>query len=66
VKVLKVKELIKLLIADWWYLYRHNGTSQRQFKHGKKVGKVTINGKESDDITGDLLKSIERQSGLTF
>jgi isopentenyl phosphate kinase len=32
----------------------------------KKQGKVTVNGKESSDITGDLLKSIEKQSGLKF
>jgi predicted RNA binding protein YcfA (HicA-like mRNA interferase family) len=29
-------------------------------------GKVTVNGKLSDDVSKDLLKSIEKQSGLTF
>jgi predicted RNA binding protein YcfA (HicA-like mRNA interferase family) len=65
-RVIKVKELIKLLEADGWYLHKHNGTSHRQFKHKSKSGKVTVNGKPSSDITGDLLKSIEKQSGLIF
>lgn len=65
-KVIKVRELIKLLEDEGWYLFRHNGTSHRQFKHPTKTGKVTVNGKLSDEITGDLLKSIERQSGLIF
>ncbi len=65
-KVLKVSSIIRMLEADGWYLYRHKGTSHRQFKHPTKIGKVTVNGKPSHDITGDLLKSIEKQSGLEF
>jgi len=65
-KVLKVKEIIRRLEQDGWFLYRHAGTSHRQFKHPTKAGKVTVNGRESSDITGNLLKSIEKQSGLTF
>jgi len=65
-KVLKVSEIIKRLQDDGWFLYRHSGTSHRQFKHHVKTGKVTVNGKPSSDITGDLLKSIEKQSGLVF
>lgn len=65
-KVLKVNEIIKRLIDDGWYLYRHNGTSHRQFKHAVKSGKTTVNGKLSADITGNLLKSIEKQSGVIF
>jgi predicted RNA binding protein YcfA (HicA-like mRNA interferase family) len=65
-KVVKVKAIIKALEQAGWYLYRHNGTSHGQFKHNEKTGKVTVNGKPSSDITGDLLKSIEKQSGITF
>lgn len=65
-KVVKVKKIIKKLEKDGWYLHRHNGTSHRQLKHPEKAGKVTVNGKLSSDITGDLLKSIEKQSGLNF
>ncbi len=64
-KVIKVSAVIKQLKADGWYLYRQRG-SHRQFKHPDKPGKVTINGKKSTDITGNLLKSIERQAGLKF
>jgi predicted RNA binding protein YcfA (HicA-like mRNA interferase family) len=65
-KVVKVSEIIRQLIQDGWYLYRHNGSSHRQFKHPTKKGKTTVNGKPSADISGSLLKSIEQQSGLTF
>lgn len=65
-KVIKVSELIRRLQSDGWELYRHHGTSHRQFKHPVKKGKVTVNGKPSTEITGDLLKSIEKQSGLIF
>lgn len=65
-KVLKVSEIIKKLNQDGWYLYRHKGSSHRQFKHPTKKGKVTINGKPSADVTGNLLKSIENQSGVKF
>jgi predicted RNA binding protein YcfA (HicA-like mRNA interferase family) len=65
-KVIKVSEIIRKLTADGWFMYRHQGTSHRQFKHPVKKGKVTVNGKPSTEITGDLLKSIEKQSGLIF
>lgn len=65
-KVLKISAIFKRLQDDGWVLYRHNGSSHRQFKHPIKKGKVTVNGKPSDDIWGSLLKSIENQSGLTF
>ena len=65
-KVIKVSEIIKRLDKDGWYLYRHNGSSHRQFKHPTKKGKATVNGKPSADISGSLLKSIEQQAGLAF
>jgi predicted RNA binding protein YcfA (HicA-like mRNA interferase family) len=65
-KVIKVGEIIRLLKQNDWYLYRHKGTSHRQFKHPVKKGKITVNGKPSTDISGSLLKSIENQSGLKF
>ena len=54
-----------MLIKDGWYLVHQVG-SHRQFRHPTKKGKVTVNGKPSDDTWGDELKSIEKQSGLTF
>ncbi|MBO9619080.1 MAG: type II toxin-antitoxin system HicA family toxin [Niabella sp.] len=62
-KRFKVKEVIDLLKAEGWYLANHSGTSHRQFKHGTKSGKVTINGKPSDTLSQELLNSIFKQAG---
>lgn len=64
-KVLKISDVLKAIQNDGWYISNQRG-SHRQFKHPTKKGKVTINGKPSDDVWGPLLKSIERQSGLKF
>lgn len=32
----KVKEIIKIIENDGWYLSAHKGTSHRQFKHETK------------------------------
>ena len=58
----KVKEVIKMLEADGWFLFYING-SHRQFKHPVKNGKVTINGKLSDTLSQELLNSIWKQAG---
>ncbi|MBW8332970.1 MAG: type II toxin-antitoxin system HicA family toxin [Prolixibacteraceae bacterium] len=64
-KVVKVSEIIRRLEADGWYTKSQEG-SHRQFVHPSKKGKTTVKGKPSLDIWGDLLKSIEKQSGLKF
>ncbi|MBQ6038871.1 MAG: type II toxin-antitoxin system HicA family toxin [Bacteroidaceae bacterium] len=64
-KVVKVSKILKALKAEGWIKVDQDG-SHRQFKHPVKKGKVTVNGAESDDIWGWLLKSIEEQSGLKF
>lgn len=64
-KVVKVSAILKALHEDGWYMVHQKG-SHRQFKHPTKSGKTTVNGKESEDVTGFLLKSIENQSGLVF
>lgn len=60
----KVKEMIKLIEKDGWYLKAHNGTSHRQYTHPIKKGKVTINGKPNDDLNHFLVNSIMKQAGL--
>ncbi len=60
----KVKQMIKLIEADGWYLKSHNGTSHRQFSHPTKKGKLTINGKNSDDLDHFLVNSILKQAGI--
>jgi len=60
---MKVKEVIKLLEGDSWYLARTKG-SHRQFKHPNKSGTVTVSGKLSIDIPPGTLNSILKQAGL--
>lgn len=59
----KVKEMIKIIEADGWYMKDQKG-SHRQFTHDTKSGKVTINGKLSDDLSDFLINSILKQAGL--
>jgi len=58
----KVKEVIKLLESDEWYLICING-DHRQFKNLTKKGKVTVNGKPSDTMSQELLNNIWKQAG---
>ncbi len=58
----KVKEVIRMLESDGWYLHKQVG-SHRQFKHSTKSGKVTINQKPSNTIDQEILNSIWKQAG---
>jgi predicted RNA binding protein YcfA (HicA-like mRNA interferase family) len=60
---MKVKEIIKLVEQDGWYLARTKG-SHRQYKHQIKIGLVTIPGKLSDELAPGTLNSILKQAGL--
>lgn len=64
-KVVKGAKILKDLSNDGWYIVHQKG-SHRKFKHPTKPGSVTVNGTPSTDFWGDLLKSIESQSGLIF
>ena len=58
---LKVREIIKLIEADGWYLVTTAG-SHRQFKHPLKPGRVTIAGKPSAELPPGTERSILRAS----
>ena len=62
---MKIREVIKLIENDGWYLVRTRG-SHRQFKHPSKSGLVTIPGKLSDDIAIGTLKNILKQAELNL
>jgi len=59
---MKVKEIIKLLENDGWYISRSKG-SHRQFKHLTKNGLVTVSGKLSDELAPGTQNSIYKQAG---
>jgi len=59
----KVKEAIKIIENDGWYLKETRG-SHRQYKHTIKKGRVTIAGKPSDELHPKTLKSIFKQSQI--
>ena len=58
-----VREVIKLVEADGWYLARQRG-SHRQFKHPVKPGLVTVAGNPPKVLAPKTLRSILRQAGL--
>jgi predicted RNA binding protein YcfA (HicA-like mRNA interferase family) len=60
---MKVREVIRLLADDEWYLARTRGSHQ-QYKHPSKPGLVTIAGQSSDDLAPGTLNSILKQAGL--
>ena len=60
---MKVREVIRLIEADGWFVIATRG-SHRQYKHPTKPGRVTIVGKPSDDLAPGTLNSILKQSGL--
>jgi len=59
----KVRDLIRLLEEDGWYLARTKG-SHRQFKHQTRRGTVTVAGKPNIDVPPGTLNSILKQAGL--
>ena len=60
---MKVRELIKTLEHDGWYLVRTKG-SHRQFKHPAKRGKVTVAGKPGVEVPPGTLNAVLKQAGL--
>ena len=60
---MKIREVIKLIEDDGWYLARTKG-GHKQYKHPVKKGLVTIFGKLSDDVGKGTLNSILKQAGL--
>jgi predicted RNA binding protein YcfA (HicA-like mRNA interferase family) len=60
---MKVRDILRMLGADGWYLIATRG-SHRQLKHPRKLGRVTVPGKPSDDLAPGTLNSILKQAGL--
>ena len=60
---MKVRDVLKMVEKDGWYLVRTRG-SHRQFKHDDKPGLVTVSGKPGDDLAPGTYDSILKQAGL--
>jgi predicted RNA binding protein YcfA (HicA-like mRNA interferase family) len=59
----KVRDCIKMIEADGWYLVKTRG-SHRQYKHPSKPGRITIAGHPADDLAPGTLNSILKCAGL--
>jgi predicted RNA binding protein YcfA (HicA-like mRNA interferase family) len=59
----KVRDVIKLIEADGWYLVITKG-SHRQYKHSTKPGRVTIAGHPGHDLASGTLNSIFKQAQI--
>lgn len=61
---MKVREAVRLIENDGWFLVRQKG-SHMQYKHSVKKGLVTIAcHRRSDDIARGTLASILRQAQI--
>ena len=60
---MKVREVIKMIEKDGWYLVKIKG-DHRQYKHPEKPGRVTIAGNLGRDMPPGTLSSVLKQSGL--
>jgi predicted RNA binding protein YcfA (HicA-like mRNA interferase family) len=60
---LKVREVIKLIESDGWYLVRTKG-SHRQFKHPEKAGTVTVFGNPGKEMPPGTFNSVLKQARL--
>ncbi|MDO9474048.1 MAG: type II toxin-antitoxin system HicA family toxin [Caulobacter sp.] len=58
------REVIRRLEAEGWFEVAQRG-SHKQFRHPDKPGRVTVP-HPSRDIPIGTLRSIERQSGVSF
>ena len=60
---MKIRDVIRLIEDDGWYLVATKG-SHRQYKHPTKPGRVTIAGHPGDDLGPATLNSIMKQASL--
>jgi len=60
---MKVREVIKRIEADGWYLERIRG-DHRHFKHSIKKGIVTVSGQLGKDMPVGTLLSVFKQAQI--
>lgn len=62
-QIVKVRDVIKMIEADGWYLVATRG-SHRQYKHPTKPGRVTIAGHPRNELAPGTLNSVLKQAQL--
>lgn len=62
-RAVKVRDVIRLIEEDGWFLVATRG-SHRQYKHPTKPGRVTLAGHPSHDVAPGTLNSILKQAQL--
>ncbi len=60
---MKVREVIKMIENNGWYLIRTKG-SHRQFKYLRKPGIVTVSGNLGKEMPPGTLNSVLKQAQL--
>jgi len=60
---MKVRDIIKMIEDDGWYLVATRG-SHRQYKHPSKPGRITIAGHPNHEVAPGTLNSILKQAKL--
>jgi predicted RNA binding protein YcfA (HicA-like mRNA interferase family) len=60
---MKIRDVIKLIEKDGWFLVATKG-SHRQYKHSGKPGRVTVAGHPGDDLAPGTLNSVLKQAQL--
>ena len=63
IPVVKIRAVLRMLLDDGWTLTTTRG-SHRQFEHPEKTGRVTVAGKDSDDLAPGTFNSILKQAKL--
>jgi len=58
---MKVRDVIRLVEQDGWYLMATRG-SRRQYKHPTKAGRVTIAGSPRNDLAPGTWNSFPKQA----
>jgi predicted RNA binding protein YcfA (HicA-like mRNA interferase family) len=62
-RTIKVRELVRMLESDGWFLVRTRG-SHHQYRHTTKPGRITITGSGNDDLGPKTVKSILKMARL--
>lgn len=59
----KINEVLKLLIKDGWYLYRH-GSRHDLYRHKSKEGQIPVPRHGSKELAPGTLNSILKRARL--